>query len=178
VSTLSGRRVRLIPFEPGYATFAYELLASPELAPRWRGRGVVPTFSRFCNELDETFCSFVIIDRPSTRPIGLASAYDANLRDGIASLAVAIEAAHQQSGAGVESGLLLMSYLFASWPFRKLYGHSPEYNFEQFAAGRNQFFAEEARLRNHDYYNGRYWDLVIWSLTRQRWEQDLRPILL
>ncbi len=71
-------------------------------------------------------------------------------------------------GAGwpLEAGVLFCNYLFKNFNFRKLYVEVPGFNFGQLERGLGRFFEEEGRLSEHDYYDGRYWDLVIMTLDR------------
>lgn len=66
--------------------------------------------------------------------------------------------------------VLLIEHLFRGWPFRKLYFECPEYNLEQFASAVPKILTEEARFREYVYYNERYWDLLMLSLTRETWK--------
>ncbi len=39
----------------------------------------------------------------------------------------------------------------------------------RFSSGDDVYFETEGCLTDHDYYNGRYWDLRMISITRDRW---------
>ncbi len=72
---------------------------------------------------------------------------------------------------------LFLEYVFRGWSFRKLYFELPEFNLAQFSRGVNRLFVEEGRLREHLYYDGRFWDKVILALYRTTWEAQSKRIL-
>ena len=45
-----------------------------------------------------------------------------------------------------------------------------ESNYEQFASGNGSWFVTEGRLAEHEYYDGRYWDLIFLTVRREDWE--------
>src|SRR4029079_14317241 len=46
------------------------------------------------------------------------------------------------------------------------------YNYDAFASGAGSFFEVEGRLRDHLYYAGRHWDLIIASIRRETWPES------
>jgi len=68
--------------------------------------------------------------------------------------------------AGVlEAFVLFVRYIRALWPFRKLYIEAPAFNVAQYrSAVDSGFLKEEARLVEHTYFDGRYWDFYIYSI--------------
>jgi hypothetical protein len=53
----------------------------------------------------------------------------------------------------------------------------PEYNMDRFKSGIGRYFDVEARLRDHRYFGGRYWDELILALYREQWH-DVRSRLI
>jgi RimJ/RimL family protein N-acetyltransferase len=98
-----------------------------------------------------------------TKVVGHVVAYNHNLQDGYVYVAVAHV---PQVGAGALEGLIvLIQYLFAHWPFRKIYVEAPEFNAHQFASAiRIGILREEGRLVDHRYYGGQFWDLITWAI--------------
>jgi RimJ/RimL family protein N-acetyltransferase len=161
------RVVRLRTVEPRDIPFLYRLATEGETAGRWRYRGATPDPQAFAAQLwQDVLAQFVVERVADGGPVGLVCAYNANLRDGYVYAAGVCDAPFLNTGFGAEALLLLADHLFAHWNFRKIYFESAAFNFAQFASGAAEYFVEEARLADHTFHDGRYWDLVIGSLTR------------
>ena len=65
----------------------------------------------------------------------------------------------------------MVSHLFSTWPFRKLYFEIPAFNLPAFRAGLDAYLHVEARFRDHTFTNGRYWDSYVAALSREDWER-------
>jgi RimJ/RimL family protein N-acetyltransferase len=169
--TEGAHHVRLRPVEPGDLPFLYRLATEGETAERWRYRGATPDRQTFANQLWENVLTQSIVERAADhRLVGLVCAYNANLRDGFVYLAGICDAPFSRTGLLADSLLLLAERVFRNWNFRKTYFEAPAFNYEQFASGANGYFREEARLSDHTFYAGRYWDLVVGSMTREGFE--------
>jgi RimJ/RimL family protein N-acetyltransferase len=161
-------RVRLRPVDPKDIPFLYELATQGKTGERWRYRGATPDPKLFAAQLwDGVLAQFIVERSADDCPIGMVCAYNANLRDGYVYLAGVCDPSVQGTGLCAESLLLLADHVFSNWNFRKAYFESASFNYEQFASGADVYFEEEARLRDHTFYHGRYWDLIVGSLTRE-----------
>lgn len=167
---MEGPSVRLRPVVRDDLAFLYWLATQPETGQRWRFRGIVPRFEAFAETAwSNVLCQFVIEDLARSSPVGHAVAYGADERDGIAYLGVVVVPELWRRLAGIEALVLLVDYLFGTWPFRILYFEVPEFNFDSIASGQGRFFDIEARLEDRLYSAGRYWALYTLSLRRERW---------
>jgi RimJ/RimL family protein N-acetyltransferase/acyl carrier protein len=172
----AGSRVRLRPVEPTDLSFLYRLATEGETGERWRHRGAVPDPQSFAQRLWDGVLTQSIVERlADSRPVGLACAYSANLRDGYVYLAGVCDTQMLRSGLCTQGLMLLADHLFRNWSFRKIYFEATAFNYAQFASGSGRIFVEEARLADHTFYDGRYWDLVLGSLTREAWNQLKLP---
>ena len=70
----------------------------------------------------------------------------------------------------LEAFMLFLDYLFTVFGFRKLYGEVLEFNLTSFRSIIGKIAHEEGRLRDHEYFDGRYWDLVFLAIYREEWE--------
>jgi hypothetical protein len=61
---------------------------------------------------------------------------------------------------------LLFVCCFTIFNLRKLYLEAPEFNIPQYGSALGRFFTEEGRLRDHSYYDARFWDRGIFSIYR------------
>ena len=75
-----------------------------------------------------------------------------------------------RSGWAIECLALFFNYVFTAWNFRKLYAVVLENNYEELESGMGKWFVTEGRLEEHEYYDGRYWDLVFLTIRREDWE--------
>lgn len=171
---LTGRRVRLRALAPS----DYELLRRVELAPhllqRWRNRGTTPSPADWMRMVDQpALAQFLVVDdRDGTEKwLGLVSVYNPDFQHGYAYLAVTKLTESDASTKTLEGTVLFLNHVFRTWPFRKLYLETPQYNLDQFASGSGRLLDEESRLRDHWYYDGQYWDHVVLSIWRERWDE-------
>ena len=80
-------------------------------------------------------------------------------------------------GLVMEGVFLGVHYAFLTWPFRKLYMEASEESHQAFGSGLGLFFAEEGRLREHTFWNGRWADVVILAVYRDGWSRHAERLL-
>ena len=171
--SLSGRRVSLRAVRDTDYDFLYQLAVDEEMGFRWRHRGETPGPEAFHQALwNGVLVQFVICDRRTGDPVGHAFAYNANFRYQTCFIAMGVKPSLVGSGWSIEAGRMFIDYLFAMWPFRKIYAEVGEFNFPQFASGTGTAFEVEGRLRDHEFYGNRYWDLFVLALYRERYEHS------
>lgn len=167
--SLVGRSTELRPFRPNDFDFAYGLHLEPRNLVSYRLRGSVPSPESFHRFLwDQALANFVVSNR-SRHPIGIVSAYGADHRNATCYVAAVGSEDAQDGGLMVESIGLLVTYLFLAFPFRKVYMESLQSNYSRFASGEGRFFTLEARLREHEYVDGKYQDMVILAIYKSDW---------
>ena len=167
---LRGRRTQLRLISEADYEYLYFLSLDPEIGHRWRHRGETPSPEAFVRMLwHNVLVQFLITDKEGA-PIGHAFAYDANQRDGHASIAILVDGGHRGQGWTLESMTLFVNYVFAVWNFRKLYFDSIDFNYQSFASGAGRYFREEGCLRDHTFYDGKYVDKYILALYRDDWD--------
>jgi len=64
-----------------------------------------------------------------------------------------------------------LEYLFKFWNLRKVYTEAPGYTYESVGSGLGSIFREEGVLRDHRYFDGRFWDEHIIAVYREDWEK-------
>jgi RimJ/RimL family protein N-acetyltransferase len=170
-----GRFIELRPVTRRDYSFLYNLLADPAIGPRWRLRGVVPREEQLDAALwDGVLAQFLLVKPTTQDRVGLVLAYGASVPAGFAYLALVLNESATDAGIGPEATGLFAEYCFATWPLYKLYMEVPEFNLPQFSSAVGRYLHEEGRLRNHDYYGGRRWDLHILAAYREdveRWSR-------
>lgn len=168
---LTGRLVYLRPIMPEDYGFLRAMELGPDLGVRWRFRGTTPSVEQWVRDSGAPLVTFLAIRSKDHRPLGLVTAYNHSFQDQFAYVAMASFQPGGRSPLMMAGAALFLDYTFTCWPFRKLYAELPEYNLPQFAAASGTLLEEEGRLRDHVFYDGRYWDVLILSLYRETWER-------
>jgi RimJ/RimL family protein N-acetyltransferase len=173
---LTGRRVRLRSIFPSDYDYLYALATSEDMGYRWRFRGMSPSPEAFPQGLwHQVLAQFIIERVENGQRLGLVVAFDANERNGWCHIAMLLDPNVAGTGWVLEAGALFVNYLFTLWNFRKLYAEVLEFNYRSFSSGGGgRFFHEEGRLKDHEFYAGRYWDLLLIALYRDDWEHRPR----
>ena len=164
---------------------AYHASLGVRSAHRWRFRGQTPSPEQFRREFfsPATFVQFSVVaaTRPDGPTVGVVSAYNANLSDGVAYVAFQrFDESYAEPVSGgrpttkglmVEGLLVFFQYLFDHFTFRKIYVEVPEYNLSLFEQGAGQIFEKEGELADHLYFGDRYWSQLIFALYRETWDE-------
>jgi RimJ/RimL family protein N-acetyltransferase len=163
----------LRPVLPNDVEYLYRLSVHPDVTWRWRYRGQSISFDQFAQQLwAGTLVHFVVERIEGNQPIGYVQAFDASERHGWCHFAVMLDPALERSGWAIECLALFFNYVFTAWNFRKLYAVALENNFDDLKSGAGRWFVTEGRLEEHEYYDGRYWDLVMLAVRREDWEKS------
>jgi hypothetical protein len=142
------------------------------LAFRWRHRGEhVPPNEVGPALWSSTFVNFVVASQRSpNEPAGIVSAYELDSTSAHCKVAVASFSAAMRSTT-FRGLLLTIEYLFTGWPLRKVYFDIPSYNVAQVGRTLQRRLCEEGVLREHIYLDGRFHDLHVVALYRERWRE-------
>ncbi len=175
---LSGRRVRLREVQPSDYAYLYALTSNPEVAWRWRYRGQALSYESFVQRVEPGTLVHFVVERISTgEPLGYMQAFDASLQWGWCHCAVVLDPAVALGGWAIEAPLLFLNYLFTLYELRKVYASVLEFNYEHFASFSGDRYQVEARLANHEWHAGRWWDLLILALHRTDWLRVGPPLV-
>ena len=162
---LLGRHVQLHHVLPRHTRFLYEMAIDGENSVRWRFNGAVPSFDAFQAQLwPGVLSQFMVVLRRSQRPIGLVVVYNADIEMRYAYIGGVAVPSAQKTGIMNEAFAVMLDYIRCMWPMDKVYMEFLDYNREQYASSFRSTLTEEARLREHAFYGGRYWDLCIYSM--------------
>ncbi|MGH9044284.1 MAG: GNAT family N-acetyltransferase, partial [Acidimicrobiales bacterium] len=164
VPSLVGRWVHLRPVVPADYPGLYAMATSPGQGYRWRFRGGLPSFDDFVRTIGQgVFLQYLVESNSDRSALGLAVCYNADFRNNHAYIALQASARTSGKGYALEGGRLLLDYLFSCYDFEKIYAESPEFVIDSFQSGIGARFVEEGRLRNHERFMGRYWDLYVFA---------------
>ncbi|MPZ65860.1 MAG: hypothetical protein GEU83_10215 [Pseudonocardiaceae bacterium] len=172
------RRVRLRTLADTDSAFLYELMSAPDAGGRVRFAGATPSPDQIAASLWKDVLAQFIVEGVSTgRALGLVAVTTPNFRDGWAYLSAVATPSTQGSGLTAEGVMLGFDYAFRTWPFRKIYMEVTETSYGAFHSGLGRFFSQEARLREHAFWDGRYDDLFILSVLRATWAEQAPEVL-
>jgi hypothetical protein len=137
----------------------------------WRFRGSTPSPDQWVHSLwQSVVAQHLVVSRLQDKPVGLVLVYRPDFQDGHAHLAALRFDSNDESPLIIFGLALFLRYVFACWNFRKLYMEVSEFNFAQFASGEGTLFQIEGRLRDHLYFNDRYWDQLVLAIHRTAWQ--------
>ncbi len=172
---LQGHTVSIRPVEARDFDFLFGLYTSGDHLVRYRLRGVTPSPESFVRFLWEQMLAQFIVESRDGRPVGVVSSFEPDFRNRYVYIAACSTAEFETTGLVLEGVALLVSYLFQTFDFRKVYAESLEANYAQFALGEGRLFEVEGRLKQHEYVNGSYQDFVLMAIYREAWrDQHLR----
>ena len=96
--------------------------------------------------------------------------YNSDMRHGYSYLGAAKFDMNDRTGRFMDGVILFIDYVLATWPFRKLYMETPEYNYPQIRSGVGRLLVQEGTLAQHIWLADRYWDLHVLALYRTAWD--------
>ncbi len=170
VPTIVGRWVRLRPIQQSDYNLLYSAEQDPSVSVFFRHRGASVSPEEYPRTLwAGVFCQFAVVTRDDTSLVGLATAYNPDLRNGHCRIAAFTLPAARRLGWSLEGIDLFISYLLRVFPFRKLYLDVLEFNMKQFGSIVGHGAAVEATLTEHEFHDGRYWSLFTLAIARESW---------
>jgi RimJ/RimL family protein N-acetyltransferase len=175
---LTGRHVTLRPVTLNeYESLRQVELSEPFIA-RWRHRGATPPPEVWAQGMGQgVLAQFLVVRNDTNVPVGMVVLYNADFQHRFAYLAVMNFQANMPSPMMMTGVILFVEYVFRCWDFRKLYVETAEFNYRQFRSGTGRMLTHEGTLKDHFFYDGRYWDEHILALYREHWESDSGPLL-
>lgn len=161
---LMSRSVQLRPLLRSDQTWCYLLMCGPA-GERFRYRGRTPSPEVVEADLwRNVHTQFVVTDRSSGRPVGLVGFYNAALE---ASRCHAFAVGEPDAAPLVTEGFgLLCAWGFDHLGWQRIFLEVPEFNAANFAS-LGDAAVVEGRLRNYEVWNGRFWDLLIVSISAE-----------
>jgi RimJ/RimL family protein N-acetyltransferase len=166
---LVGRTVRLRPVDGRDYDFLFRLYTDGDHLVRYRLRGMTPSPDAFVRYLWDQVLAQFLVETPDGRPVGVVSSFEPDFRNRYVYIAACSIAEFEATGLVLEGLALLISYLFETFDFRKVYAESLESNFARFALGESRIFDVEGRMKQHEYVHGRYEDFVLLAVFRDTW---------
>lgn len=171
-----GGGVSLRPVLEGDVGYLYGLATSLHTGWRWRLRGATPSPEEFRRLLwDRVLAQYVVTTGGGAR-IGLVQA-DRLHRNGYAFITALIEPRAQRHGRAMHAVARFVDSVFATFDVERLFAEVPGFNSPLVRSGAGRFFEVCGVLPEHDFARGRYWDLHLLVIERDRWEREARPFV-
>lgn len=168
--------VLLRPVDESDVGWLRDLVLRPEDAHRFIFRGRFGPPHAFLEDLTGGMAaSFAVLERASSTPIGFAGLTGLNLQAGHAHVALAYAQPVRRTQFTLGGFLAVCRYGFANFPLRKLYAQVADYNLGSLGPREPSLLHEEARLDEHEYYDGRIWGVTWYSLSRARFHDLVGP---
>lgn len=160
----------------------YRLSNDARTSYRWSMRGRTVSRGEMAQAVAAgAHCQYVVARNSDYRAVGLVSLTDYSSFDRRADLTVVgLRNQTQDSGAFLEvfeGTAAFLSYCFRTFGLRKITASIPGWNWQQFAGGVDQYFVVEGVLRDHDEYDGRFWDRRLISFFAPDWNDRVAPSL-
>ena len=165
--------------QPPDVPMLYEWVMDPRVNHRWTTRGMLIPYEAFAAKVwEDTLVNLLVVPEATGQPVSWASITSVDLHSGYASGAVVVDPDKPTTAAvGPRTVFLLLRYIFAVYPLRKIYFESPEYAAHDFRTALGTLMKVEGTLTEHLYYGGDYWDKHILAVTAKTWA-ELGPGLL
>lgn len=175
---LLGKRVRLGAIDPEKASLTNEWFNDPYIT-RNLSWGVQPMrmelSEAFMNEnkkpsAKERIFSIHALDLPDEEEsyIGHIGLHKIDWQGRMAELGIIIgKREHLNKGYGQEAIHLLLHFAFMEMNLHRVYLRHKSFNERGHHAYLKTGFKEEGRLRQHEFRNGRYWDVILMGILRE-----------
>ena len=156
------------------------LLESRDLAgPAWRfaGLSVDPASyrERFWAGVLEAWV--LMLADGTDQPVGLVLAYDVDLRDRSAYLALMVRPDQHDTGIGIVALALLVRRLFDTWGLRVLYADCLPESFARLASGAGRYFEVVGSRQDGRLGPDGPRTRILLRLTARDWEMEIQPIV-
>ena len=164
-------RVVLRPFRPDDLWGLYNASLSPSGLYRWRYRGRTVSPEVFANDLwNGVLCQFMVDDRDTDECLGLVVAYNADAANGHCYFGVQRITTESVAYGLLEACCIFISYLFASFTFRRIYAEILSHNKFLGTSILSLKLAECVALYpDHQFGPTGYEDLCVYMFARDVW---------
>jgi RimJ/RimL family protein N-acetyltransferase len=159
--------------QPSDLPMLYEWVMDARVNHRWTTRGTLVPYDAFAAKVwEDAVVNVLVVSGNGAQPVSWATVSSVDLHSGYASGAVVVDPSQPTTaGVGPRTVFLLLRYVFAVYPLRKIYFESPEYAAHDFRTALGTLMQVEGRLVEHLYYHGEYWDKYILAVTARSWAE-------
>ncbi|MEU7579941.1 GNAT family protein [Streptomyces sp. NPDC041068] len=173
----TGKRIRLRGIEPedwttlrGFAVDEDRLgdvLHPPRSAASFR----TMTKEQAAAKPDDDCFGLAIEAVATGETVGAIGSHQADPRAGWFEYGITMGADHRRKGYAAEAAVMLLRFMFAERRYHKCEARIFAHNEASLALHRRLGFAEEGRLRDHEFFAGRHHDLVMMGMLADEFAQ-------
>ena len=120
--------------------------------------------------------TFIIEECVTKQYVGFIISYGYSPNDGHIKIMEYVEKDYRRCGYGGLACLQFLDMLFKHYNLRKIYTEVYEFNDESIRAHVGAGFEEEARLKDYRFYDGKYWDFITYSISREKFTKAFEKI--
>ncbi len=155
-------RVKWINDEETNRTLGFDIPVSLAKTQAW-----------FQNTLtDNSKINFAIVDIETDKVIGMTGLIDIDYKNRKAEYYITIgEKEYLGLRLPDEVVRLVFNYAFYQLGMNKVYGHTLGYNIKSQKAHERNGMIKEGILRSHKWKDGKFWDVVYYSVLKDEWEK-------
>jgi [ribosomal protein S5]-alanine N-acetyltransferase len=157
--------------DPRYLRFYEREAVDPDQA-----RAVVRAFIAWQEEPVRTRVQLAVTLAADGRLVGNVGTRRDAPDEPVADLGFELDPAHWGRGYATEAARALVDWGFGVWGLRRMHAHCIAENAGSAAVLRRAGFRPEARLRHHERFKGRYWDVLLFGLLREEWAPSDVPV--
>jgi RimJ/RimL family protein N-acetyltransferase len=179
MTAIRDRYMYLRPIVPDDFANLYEWSATSGIGDRWRFHGEMPSYDRFVETLFFGVLEHkVVVTRADNKAVGVLTAYNADHRSGTCYLSAVSSPAFLSKGLVPLGAAVFADSIFDSWPMRHIYLEIFSYNLPVLNSVLVRIAKEEACLKDDLFWDDAYYDRLIFSIERERWCEEVRPLLI
>jgi RimJ/RimL family protein N-acetyltransferase len=116
--------------------------------------------------------TFAIVDKENDALIGAIGLHRIDRQNMTAATGTSIgNKEYWGKGYGTEAKMLLLEFAFNELNLRKIYSDVIGYNERSLKYAKKCGYVEEARLPEHYFRKGKYWDKVILAVYSKEWQE-------
>ncbi len=121
----------------------------------------------FKQKLSKNYTDFLIIEDVEKKFAGFIVSYDFKKNDGHIKFMIYIEKEFRQKGIARLSTIEFFNALFQYYNIHKIYSEVYAYNQNSIKYHLHFGLIEECRLKDYRYFDGKYWDTIYYSISRE-----------
>ena len=129
----------------------------------------------FENKLFSNYKDFLIIDVDNCFA-GFVASYDYKIIDAHIKGMIYIEPEYRSGFVGM-AGIEFANILFQYYNIRKIYTEVYAYNQFSIAYHEKIGFTEECRLKEYKYFDGKFWDVIYYQISRDLFYKKNQPFI-
>lgn len=177
---LCGRWTRARPFESDDdLVFVYRMLIDPITGQSFQFAGSTPPFEEYCRVAwQDVLAQWIVEGRDSAQRIAHVALSSPDFMSGFAYLSIVAPVKAHRSPLPLDGCAAVIDYAFDTWSFRKLCLDVIDDDLKQFGKIIDRVATVEGRRTNHLFRRGRFQDVHLLSIERDRWLQQIRPRLV